>query len=115
MARILPERGVGMNNRYEICSVCSCETGKAGIGEDSIYCDVCECGPFCDECWIQHNKLDSHTLQLRLTSAEDALKIVAGHYDSIVDHDECPEYYKMAAKFLGEISNAHFERWKEGE
>ena len=50
--------------RYEYCTVCSSRTGRAGRGEDSIYCDECEeargleVGPFCEECWENHKRND---------------------------------------------------------
>lgn len=38
----------------EYCYVCDEPTGRAGKGEDSIYCDVCDKGPFCFLCWKKH-------------------------------------------------------------
>ena len=38
----------------EYCFLCGESTGRAGAGEDSIYCDECEKGPFCLECWHKH-------------------------------------------------------------
>lgn len=48
-----------VNARYpgcteEHCSQCGERTGRAGRGEDSIYCDECEAGPFCEQCWREH-------------------------------------------------------------
>ena len=39
--------------------MCDDTTGRAGRGEDSIYCDICEeydkpSGPFCPDCWDGH-------------------------------------------------------------
>jgi hypothetical protein len=42
------------NLRYEECAVCGDATGRAGRGDDSIYCDDCDDGPFCLDCWKQH-------------------------------------------------------------
>jgi hypothetical protein len=39
--------------RYEYCFLCGEPTGRAGKGDDSIYC-VRGDGPFCEECWHQH-------------------------------------------------------------
>ncbi len=45
----------------ELCVVCDDPTGRAGRGEDSLYCSVCEeqaahipCGPFCAKCYNGH-------------------------------------------------------------
>ena len=60
---------------YEYCCDCGCETGKAGRGEDSIYCDLCDSGPFCEECFDKHRC--TQELQKELTAARaeaDALK-----------------------------------------
>ncbi len=41
----------------ERCHECDDPTGRAGIGEDSLYCDEGECdgvGPFCEEGWDKH-------------------------------------------------------------
>lgn len=34
----------------ELCCECDEPTGRAGIGEDSLYTDDGE-GPFCETCW----------------------------------------------------------------
>lgn len=52
-----------VNARYPGCTLeecCECDepTGRAGKGEDSIYCDECEEGPFCSECWAKHPHYD---------------------------------------------------------
>lgn len=39
---------------FEECCVCGSHTGRAGRGDDSIYCDDCDMGPFCEGCWHQH-------------------------------------------------------------
>ncbi len=38
----------------EYCALCDEATGRAGRGEDSIFCDECEDGPFCTDCWADH-------------------------------------------------------------
>lgn len=35
----------------ELCFACGDPTGRAGRGEDSIYCDHCGSGPWCFECF----------------------------------------------------------------
>ncbi len=40
--------------RLERCCVCDDPTGRAGAGEDSIFCERCEVGPFCEECAKGH-------------------------------------------------------------
>lgn len=37
----------------EYCCVCDEPTGRAGAGDDSLYCG-CDCGPFCETCWDGH-------------------------------------------------------------
>ncbi len=39
--------------RLEMCCVCDEPTGRAGKGDDSIYCN-CGAGPFCLECYHGH-------------------------------------------------------------
>ena len=38
----------------EYCFYCSCPTGRAGRADDSLYCELCDAGPFCDECYEEH-------------------------------------------------------------
>jgi len=42
-------REMGMSE-IETCCKCGEATGRAGKGEDSIYCDECDAGPFCMDC-----------------------------------------------------------------
>lgn len=35
----------------EVCTACDRPTGKAGRADDSLYCETCERGPFCPECF----------------------------------------------------------------
>jgi hypothetical protein len=37
----------------ERCCMCDDATGRAGKGDDSIYCN-CGAGPFCLDCWHDH-------------------------------------------------------------
>ena len=40
--------------KLERCFACDEPTGRAGKGEDSIYCEYCDRGPFCPECFQKH-------------------------------------------------------------
>ena len=40
---------------YEECCICDSETGRAGIGEDSLYTN--DDGPFCEDCYDQLMKM----------------------------------------------------------
>ena len=44
-----------MNQRpTEYCCVCGEPTGKACRADDSLYCDICDTGPFCKDCYDAH-------------------------------------------------------------
>jgi hypothetical protein len=38
----------------EYCGICGEPTGRAGHADDSLYCEHCEAGPFCPECFEAH-------------------------------------------------------------
>jgi len=38
----------------EACCICECPTGRAGKADDSFYCDFCDEGPFCEDCYDEH-------------------------------------------------------------
>ena len=38
----------------ERCCVCDDPTGRAGRGEGSLYCETCDAGPFCPDCFEKH-------------------------------------------------------------
>ena len=49
-----------INARYpgatdERCCMCGNPTGNAGRGNGSIFCDECGEGPFCRDCWNEHD------------------------------------------------------------
>ena len=48
----LCRRIIAMNDTrdLEYCNECDCETGNAGIGEDSLHCDG---KVYCDDCWSE--------------------------------------------------------------
>ncbi len=35
----------------EYCCACDAPTGRAGQGEDSLYTDSGDLGPYCEDCW----------------------------------------------------------------
>jgi len=56
---LLQSEHAEVNARYpgatmEECAECGKRTGRAGRAEDSIFCEDCEAGPFCSECWDGH-------------------------------------------------------------
>ena len=40
-----------MPKELEYCCECDNPTGRAGKGEDSLYTDGVELGPYCEDCW----------------------------------------------------------------
>jgi hypothetical protein len=40
--------------KHEICIICDGATGRAGKGDDSLYCPMCKTGPYCDACYYDH-------------------------------------------------------------
>ena len=53
-----------VNARYpgctlEYCVECGTPTGRAGRGEDSLYCESCAVGPLCWPCFEPHDG-DAH-------------------------------------------------------
>lgn len=40
----------------EKCIFCDEPTGRAGRDEDSLYCEQCDRGPYCESCWDRHLK-----------------------------------------------------------
>lgn len=43
----------------EECCECGEYTGKAGRGEDSLYCAACGDGPFCPECFGPYDQCET--------------------------------------------------------
>jgi len=43
-----------LNRGFEKCCECDDYTGKAGFGDDSLYCERCGAGPFCETCFDEH-------------------------------------------------------------
>ena len=56
---------------YEECFICNDLTGRSGEGEDSLYCDECDNGPYCPDCFRKHHKSDTKVARLE---AEIVLK-----------------------------------------
>lgn len=51
----------------ELCFICDEPTERAGKGEDSLYCDECDKGPYCPDCFRMHHESDEIAPQLRAT------------------------------------------------
>ena len=58
----------------ETCCECGGETGKAGRGEDSLYCPECDAGPFCPRCYDHHMVGEYEPLVERLRAENANLK-----------------------------------------
>lgn len=43
----------------EYCISCGSATDKAGKADDSLYCEHCDIGPFCETCYAAHRTVDS--------------------------------------------------------
>ena len=48
-----------MTGKLEFCCKCDEPTGNAGIDDDSLYCEYCCEGPFCDKCFEQHMDIEN--------------------------------------------------------
>lgn len=57
---------------YEECFICDDLTGRAGQGEDSLYCDECDKGPYCPECFKKHHESDVKVAKLEADLEERA-------------------------------------------
>ena len=51
-----PRRYQPSKERYEYCFLCGNPTGRAGRGDDSIYDDAGDSGPYCEECWAKREE-----------------------------------------------------------
>jgi hypothetical protein len=40
--------------QLETCIICDGATGRSGKGDDSLYCHICEKGPYCDACYYDN-------------------------------------------------------------
>lgn len=70
--------------QIELCCECDEPTGRAGKSDDSLYCEFCEGGPFCEECHGPHvNKCGEQTAQV-------FCDIVEKMYDKPVDAPSNP-------------------------
>ena len=56
----------------EYCFLCDNPTDKAGAADDSVFCDCCDTGPYCEECWGKHH--DESNTRISKLEAEIALK-----------------------------------------
>lgn len=66
----------------ELCGLCGEPTGRAGQGDDSIYCG-CDAGPFCERCWFGH-WCNERRLE-HLTPAERAVLDAAVAYSEAME------------------------------
>ena len=48
---------------FEECCECGEYTGKSGFDEDSLYCESCGAGPFCESCFDIHETDCAATVQ----------------------------------------------------
>ncbi len=46
---------MSQNRGLEICVVCAEPTERAGRADDSLFCEVCDGGPFCASCFDEHS------------------------------------------------------------
>ncbi len=69
----------------EYCCNCDNPTRRAGQGEDSLYTDISELGPYCEDCWNdalawreQFDSLrnENHRLKMLLAGASRELPYV---------------------------------------
>ena len=66
-----------MNERpLEYCFICDEPTGRAGKGEDSLYCDECDKGPYCPDCFRKHHESDVKVVAL-LDVVRDCVNFLA--------------------------------------
>ena len=69
-----------MSNQLEHCSICDDPTGRAGIGDDSIFYLDDEIGPLCEEC---NRKLQGEVDE-RLTARVETLEARCEAFDKLV-------------------------------
>lgn len=92
----------------EMCVNCDRPTGRAGRGDDSLYCEECDEGPFCAECWAEHH--NGNTLAARLHDVEaerdKALRRLMGLFE-----EHCTARRIKGADFhTWNVSEAHAAR-----
>ena len=60
----------------ERCIECDEPTGRAGRSEDSLFCDTCDAGPFCETCHEVHGYIcHINTLTRELAEVKAACEI----------------------------------------
>ena len=45
-----------MSDQMEECYECGEHTGRAGASDDSLYCENCNRGPYCSDCFTEHGE-----------------------------------------------------------
>ena len=72
---------------YEECFICNELTGRAGAGEDSLYCDECDKGPYCPDCFRKHHESDEKVVQLKVDN-EALREAIKQAVEKIYDEDD---------------------------
>lgn len=54
-----------MSKEIELCCRCDEPTGNAGKYDDSLYCEYCGEGPYCEKCFDQHMDIELRKRGLR--------------------------------------------------
>jgi hypothetical protein len=67
----------------ECCFICDDLTGRAGEGEDSLYCDECDKGPYCSNCFRKHHESDAKVAQL-----EDEIVLKADYIKRLEERND---------------------------
>ena len=71
----------------ELCFICDEPTGRAGKGEDSLYCDECDKGPCCPDCFRKHHESDMRVAQLEEEN-KSLREAIQQAVDKIYDEDD---------------------------
>ena len=82
---------------YERCDICDELTGRAGKGEDSLYCDECDKGPFCSECHDIH-RADDRLASARVIMERYIFKVDGGMARSTETYAEMKEWLDERTK-----------------
>ena len=97
----------------ERCYDCDEPTGRAGRGDDSLYCEYCDKGPFCPDCFNGHS-LDCCTAKLataleRLEKLEKDNAVLQLYSEFVIGHDYGSGFDKWAEPYLAALKEADGE------